>query len=79
MALSVRLDPELETLVEQEARRLGVSKSDFVKDALERSLGRKNPADLLEKVRSGVATGDPDLSESVSDKLKTKVHEKHSR
>jgi len=79
MALSVRLDPELETLIEQEARRLGVSKSDFVKDALERSLGRKNPADLLEKVRSGVASGDPDLSESVSEKMKAKVHEKHSR
>jgi predicted DNA-binding protein len=35
MAMSVRLDPTLETRVEQESRRLGITKSDFVKDALE--------------------------------------------
>ena len=43
MALSVRLDPTLETRVAQESRRLGITKSEFVKDALERVLGLKNP------------------------------------
>ena len=38
MAMSVRLDPTLETRVEQESRRLGITKSEFVKDALEWSL-----------------------------------------
>lgn len=42
MALSVRLEPAIEARVEQEARRLGISKSEFVKDALERVLGLKN-------------------------------------
>jgi predicted DNA-binding protein len=47
MAMSVRLDPTLETRMAQESRRLGVTKSEFVKDALERVLGLKNPADWM--------------------------------
>jgi predicted transcriptional regulator len=38
MAISVRLDPALEARLDQEARRLGVTRSEFVKDALERVL-----------------------------------------
>lgn len=79
MALSVRLEPDLEARVEQEARRLGVSKSDFVKDALERTLGLKNPAELLDKVRTGEPTNEPGLSESVSDQMKRKLRAKHTR
>ena len=52
MAMSMRLNPTLETRVTQESRRLGVTKSEFVKDALERVLGLKNPAELLKSVRS---------------------------
>jgi predicted DNA-binding protein len=43
MALSVRLDPILAARVEAESKRLGISKSDLVKDALELRLGLKNP------------------------------------
>jgi len=78
MALSVRLDPDLEALVEQEARRLGVTKSEFVKDALERTLGGKNPSALLDKVRSGAKSGNPDMSESVSENMKSKLRAKRS-
>lgn len=78
MALSVRLDPDLEALVEQEARRLGVTKSEFVKDALERTLGRKNPSALLDKVRSGAKSGNPDMSQSVSENMKSKLRAKRS-
>ena len=78
MTLSVRLEPDLEARIEQEARRLGVSKSEFVKDALERTLGLKNPAELLDKVRTGIPTGDSSLSESVSDSVKSRVRAKHS-
>jgi predicted DNA-binding protein len=35
MTLSVRLDPILAARLEEETRRLGISKSDLVKDALE--------------------------------------------
>jgi hypothetical protein len=76
MAMSVRLDPTLETLVEQESRRLGVTKSEFVKDALERVLGLKNPADLLSVVRSGKPMGNPQASRNVSARMKTKLRAK---
>lgn len=78
MALSVRLEPALEARIEQEARRLGISKSEFVKDALERVLGLKNPAKLLKSVRSGTPVGAVDTSERVSQKVRAKLREKHS-
>ena len=78
MALSVRLEPELEARLEQEARRLGISKSRFVKDALERVLGLKNPAELLRQVRSGTPLGATDSSEHVSRQVREKLREKHS-
>ena len=79
MPLSVRLEPAVETRLEEEARRLGVSKSHFVKDALERALGMKNPAELLKQVRSGTPNGDPDASSDVSSKLKKKLGAKRTR
>jgi predicted DNA-binding protein len=76
MAMSVRLDPTLETRVAQESRRLGITKSEFVKDALERVLGLKNPADLLKTVRSGKAMGNPQASHNVSARMKAKLRAK---
>lgn len=79
MALSVRLEPAVEARLEEEARRLGISKSEFVKDALERALGLKNPAELLAQVRSGTPMGAATTSEQVSKKIRQKLREKHSR
>ncbi len=76
MAMSVRLDPTLETRVTQESRRLGVTKSEFVKDALERVLGLKNPAELLKSVRSGKPIGDPLASRNVSPRMKANLRAK---
>jgi len=78
MAMSVRLDPTLETRVTQESRRLGVTKSEFVKDALERVLGLKNPADLLSTVRSGKAMWNPQASRNVSARMRAKLRAKLS-
>lgn len=78
MALSVRLEPAIEARLEEEAKRLGISKSEFVKDALERVLGMKNPAELLAQVRSGTTLGATDASENVSQKVRKLLHEKHS-
>ena len=50
MAMSVRLPAVLEARLEQESQRLGLSKSEFVIDALERMLGF-DPAALLRTVR----------------------------
>ena len=78
MTLTVRLDPIIEARLEQEAHRLGVSKSEFVKDALERVLGLKNPAELLQQVRSNTPLGATDRSERVSQLMREKLREKHS-
>jgi predicted DNA-binding protein len=73
MALSVRLDPALEARVDQEARRLGITKSEFVKDALERVLGVKNPYALLKSSRSLKPMGNSKASENVSANVKAKL------
>jgi predicted DNA-binding protein len=78
VAMSVRLDPTLEARVEQESRRLGLTKSEFVKDALERVLGLKNPADLLNAVRSGKPMGNPQASRNVSAGMRAKLRAKLS-
>jgi len=78
VTLSVRLEPELEARLEQEARRLGITKSEFVKDALERVLGLKNPSELLKQIRSGTPLGSANTSEDVSQKVRSKLREKHS-
>lgn len=78
MTLSVRLDPVLEARVDKEARRLGITKSEFVKDALERVLGIRNPAKLLRAVRSRTPMGKPDASEDVSSKVKAKLRAKRA-
>ena len=76
MTLTVRLDPALETKVDQEAKRLGITRSEVVKDALERVLGLKDPAALLEVVRSRSPMGDPLASEDVSARMKARLREK---
>ena len=47
MAVSVRMDPLLERELEAAAKRKGMTKSQFIIDAVERSLGRKNPYELM--------------------------------
>ena len=76
MTLTVRLDAALETKVGQEAKRLGITKSEFVKDALERVLGLKDPAALLRQVRNRRPMGNPDASERVSARMKATLRAK---
>ncbi len=78
MTLTVRLDAALETKVNQEAKRLGITKSQFVKDALERVLGLKDPAALLRAVRSRSPMDNRNASQNVSAKMKAKLREKRS-
>ncbi len=62
MAVSVRLEPLLEKELELTAKRLGVTKSQFIVSALEKALGRKNPYELLLKVKAEAAkTPAPDV------------------
>jgi hypothetical protein len=78
MTLTVRLDPILTERVEQESRRLGISKSDLVKDALERLLGLKNPYTLLQQVRSSGPMGTPDASSDTGHRFKQKLRAKRT-
>lgn len=78
MTLTVRLDPALESKVDQEARRLKITKSEFVKDALERVLGLKSPAALLKAVRSGKPMGNPNASVNVSKGMRAKLRAKRA-
>ncbi|WP_048440829.1 ribbon-helix-helix protein, CopG family [Caenimonas sp. SL110] len=55
MAVSVRMDPVLERELEAAAKRMGQTKSQFIVDAVERALGRKNPYELLLQVQEEVA------------------------
>jgi len=47
MAVSVRMDPLLERELELAAKRKGVTKSQFIIEAVQRALGRKNPYELM--------------------------------
>ncbi|WP_131112054.1 CopG family transcriptional regulator [Sulfuricystis thermophila] len=82
MALSVRLDPLLESRVEQEARRRGITKSEVVKDALERMLGMKSPSAVYRQIieRQPYAVNEPqtEYSENSGEKFKALLRAKHS-
>ena len=55
MTVSVRMDPLLEKELELAAKRQGVTKSQFIVEAVERALGRKDPYQLLKQVREEFA------------------------
>ena len=47
MTVSVRMDPLLEIQLEQAAKRKGITKSQFIIDAVKDALGRKNTYELM--------------------------------
>ena len=73
MAGSVRLCPCLEARLPQQANLLGITNAGFIKDALERVLGMKDPAALLRAVRSGRKLGRRNASANVSRLIKAKL------
>ena len=81
MAVSVRLEPLLEKELELTAKRLGVSKSQFIISALERALGRKNPYDLLLKVQAEVReplSESPDRLSPTKAAIRAKLKAEHN-
>lgn len=55
MTVSVRMNPLLEKELDSAARRLGVTKSQFIISAVERALGLTDPAALYQKVMEEAA------------------------
>ena len=51
MAVSVRMDPLLEMQLTEAAKRKGITKSQFIIEAVERSLGRRNPYELMQALK----------------------------
>ena len=51
MAVSVRMDPLLERELELAAKRKGITKSQFIVEAVERALGRRNPHALMQSLK----------------------------
>ncbi len=83
MTISVRMDPLLEKELEMAAKRQGMTKTQFVIDAVERALGRKDPMALLHQVReefapyhSKVPQSSPAL-EPVKQRVRDAVRAKH--
>lgn len=62
MAVSVRMDPLLERELELVAKRQGLTKSQFIINAVEHALGRKDPYALYQQVMREVAE-DPNSGE----------------
>jgi len=51
VAVSVRMNPVLERELELAAQRQGITKSQFIVQAVERALGRKNPYKLMMQLK----------------------------
>ena len=67
MALSVRMNPLLERELELAAQRRGITKSQFVIDAVERALGRKNAYQLMLKLQAEEQQFDPAVAKAFED------------
>ena len=52
MAVSVRMAPLLEKQLEQAAKRQGLTKSQFIINAVERAWGGKNPLELMTALKA---------------------------
>lgn len=52
MAVSVRMDPLLEKELELAAQRRGVTKSQFIIDAVEKALGRRDAYALMQSLKA---------------------------
>ena len=52
MAVSVRMNPLMEKELELAAKRRGITKSQFIVDAVERALGRKDPYALMMQLKA---------------------------
>ena len=86
MALSVRLDPGTERLVERLARKRRQTKSEVIRDALgvlaeqdKPGDGKKRPYDLVAHLIGCVRGGPPDLSLRTGEKFARLLAERRPR
>ena len=86
MAVSVRMESFLERELALAAQRRGISKSQFIIEAVESALGHKDPGQLLLQVREEFAPmraaeaaggGDVLAADSHADRLRTLLRARH--
>jgi HicB family len=89
MAVSVRINPLLEKELELAAQKQGITKSQFIIQAVERALGRKNPYELMLKIKAEEAVRGRGLrkafagqeqpydADSARAQILAKLHKKH--
>ncbi len=79
--LSIRLKPEIETLLIERARREGVTKSRLVHDLLARELSAqdtRHPLEVLDEMTANLpGSGRADNSQNIGRRLKQKLRAKH--
>lgn len=64
MTVSVDMDPLLEKEVELAANNRGMSKSQFIIEAVQKSLGRNNPYDLMMAFKAEEPTANCDSTDA---------------
>lgn len=86
MALSVRLDPGTEQLVERLARKRRQTKSEVIRDALgmladaeKGTGGKRRPYDLIAHLVGCVRGGPPDLSVRTGERFKQLLLERRKK
>lgn len=90
MTISVRMDTLLERELELVAKRRGITKSQFVIEAVERALGHKDPYQLLLQAREPQAVYRTDAlaepttdaaagSGNVGDRVRQKLKARHAK
>lgn len=90
MTISVRMDTLLERELELVAKRRGITKSQFVIEAVERALGHKDPYQLLLRAREPLAAYRTDAlaepttdnaagSGNVGDRVRQKLKARHAK
>jgi RHH-type rel operon transcriptional repressor/antitoxin RelB len=72
------MDPLLEKELELAAKRQGITKSQFIVDAVERALGRRDPAQLLHQVQEEVADYKVTSKPAPPSPLQTSLREKYA-
>lgn len=89
MAVSVRMDPLLERELDVAARRRGITKSQFIVEAVEKALGRRNPHELMQQLKANEDAQYPGAREAFADverayetaasraRLKARLRNKH--
>ena len=84
MATTIRIDPKRETRLKRAALRRGLSKSEYIRSAIDEKLERDDPPvrswEMLKELAGKFDLGDPELSHrDPREIIRAKYRAKHGR